>query len=95
MAKHTAQQIPAKLDRRARAAAGSRFPVTIQARVAQRHWAAVLLVAEQFDVGASEALRMILEEKLDQLGVEDRQLLDRWSIEPDPEWAAKHGSTDD
>lgn len=82
-------QIPQKLARRARAHAPA-MPYSVQARLPARHYAVLLAVAEQHDCSISEALRLVLEERVGEVMSPELQAIVR-EVEPDPEWAAKHG----
>ena len=84
-------KIPPQLVKRARAGAPV-YPFNVNARLAVRHYALLQMIAEEYDVGISEALRLALEELLDgKVDAELRRLLElAATVEPDPAWAAKH-----
>jgi hypothetical protein len=85
------EKIPPKLEARARAV-GPEYPFNVNARLAKRHYALLQLIAEEYDVGISEALRLALEELLDaKVDPELRRMLElAGTLEPDPVWATRH-----
>jgi hypothetical protein len=92
--KHT-RELSEAMEARVRAHAGgvpgSKVPYSVNARLATRQYAVLLQIAELHDVSISEALRIALEELVPKYFPDENLQRLAVSVEPDPEWAAKHG----
>ena len=69
----------------------SKMPYSVNARMATRQYAVLVQIAELHDVGISEALRIALEELVPKYLPDEFLQRAAESVEPDPEWVAKHG----